>query len=155
MKETNAVTLVRIIRYKSLSDEMPFIVYSLCDDNPCSNGGSCQYHAGSHICTCTPQYTGPFCGIELPTTTTTTTTTTITTTTTTTTTEGVNVGAIVGGVIGGVIGIALLVAAIIVVVVVVMRSLRVSGRKEDYKERHEIKNEAWALYQNMNAYTSK
>ena len=130
---------------KSLSDDMPFIVYSLCDDNPCSNGGSCQYHAGSHICTCTPQYTGAFCDIELPTTTT-------TTTTTNTTTEGVNVniGAIVGGVIGGVVGIALLVAAIIVVVVVVMMNLRVSGRKKDYEERHEMKNEA----PHQNIYTS-
>ena len=129
---------------------MPFIVYSSCGDNPCSNGGSCRYHAGSHICTCAPQYTGPFCDIEIPTTSTTSTIATTSTTTTTASTEGVNIGAIVGGVIGGVVGVALLVTAIIVVVVVVMRNSRASRRKGDYEERHEMKDEA----AHQNIYTS-
>ena len=28
--------------------------------NPC-NGGGCQYHAGSYICTCPPELSGEFC----------------------------------------------------------------------------------------------
>ena len=31
-----------------------------CTENPC-NGGSCQYHAGTYICTCLSGLTGEFC----------------------------------------------------------------------------------------------
>ena len=37
-----------------------FIVTTPCIQNPC-NGGGCQYHAGSYICTCPPELTGEFC----------------------------------------------------------------------------------------------
>ena len=40
-----------------------YIVYSECDVNPCNNSGICQYHAGSYMCTCLSEYSGPFCDI--------------------------------------------------------------------------------------------
>ncbi len=36
-------------------------VYTECPENPCKNGGTCQFHAGSFLCTCAPGFTGSLC----------------------------------------------------------------------------------------------
>ena len=41
-------------------------MYSECNVNPCNNSGICQYHAGSYMCTCLLGYSGLFCDIQLP-----------------------------------------------------------------------------------------
>ena len=90
-------------------------MYGECATNPCNNGGTCQNHAGSYICTCTSDYTGFFCDDELPTHT----VTTDNVTDTETATDNAkavdisNTGAIVGGVIGGLVVIAIIAIAII------------------------------------------
>lgn len=89
------------------------IVYNECDVNPCSNGGTCQNHAGSSICTCTSDYTGVFCDDLLP------------------GAKYSHTGAIVGGVIGGLIGIAILVVVVVFVIIFLFQR---SSKKDDKQE---------------------
>ena len=42
------------------------IVYLACDQSPCNNNGTCQYHAGNYICVCLPGFTGEFCNNTYP-----------------------------------------------------------------------------------------
>ena len=37
------------------------LVYSTCDQNPCNNNGTCQYHGGNYTCTCLSGFTGKYC----------------------------------------------------------------------------------------------
>ena len=39
-------------------------VYTTCEYNPCENGGTCQYHAGTYFCTCSDQFVGERCENE-------------------------------------------------------------------------------------------
>ena len=42
------------------------IVYSTCDQSPCNNNGTCQYHAGNYMCVCLPGFAGEFCNNTYP-----------------------------------------------------------------------------------------
>ena len=99
----------------------PNIVYSECDVNPCNNSGVCQYHAGTYMCTCSPEYSGPFCDIVLL----------VPTTDVPKEEQALSTGAIVGIVVGVVVAIALVVLVFIVVLVAAIRYHRACGDKQD------------------------
>ena len=102
-------------------------MYDECITNPCNNGGTCQNHAGSYICTCTSDYTGFFCDDELP------------THTVTTDDAEANVGAIVGGVIGGLILVVIAIIAVAIIFIILYFYIYKKG-SSGYKpeKEHEV-----------------
>ena len=39
-------------------------MYTTCDYNPCENGGTCWYHAGTYFCTCPDEFVRERCEYE-------------------------------------------------------------------------------------------
>uniref|UniRef100_A0A1X7TZR4 EGF-like domain-containing protein n=2 Tax=Amphimedon queenslandica TaxID=400682 RepID=A0A1X7TZR4_AMPQE len=103
------------------------IVTTECVQNPC-NGGGCQYHAGSYICTCLSGLTGDFCEENIP-------------TATVDATDTANIGLVVGLTVGILIPLVIvtIIAIIVVVLVIVRRKRNKKESEKKYTDQQEMK----------------
>lgn len=64
-KEASVMSKVHTYMYniisKWLQPGLNFPVFSVCEGNPCQNGGTCQRHVLTYSCTCLSPYFGDSC----------------------------------------------------------------------------------------------
>ena len=48
-------------QHRLLSLILIFLVYTICDESPCQNGGECRKHVLDYICDCPVTHSGEFC----------------------------------------------------------------------------------------------